>query len=78
MTALALVVLEATLRLLFVAYAVLVFSHLVLQVACALVESRAADRRHRAAVERSASRTSWPSVDIIVPIYNEPAEDLDR
>jgi len=77
MTALALVVLEATLRLLFVGYAFLVFSHLVLQVACAVVETRASDRRHRAAVERSVGRTTWPSVDIVVPIYNEPAEDLD-
>ena len=27
---------------------------------------------------RSATRTSWPSVDVVVPIYNEAPDDLDR
>jgi hyaluronan synthase len=78
MTALALVVLEALMQWLFTAYAVLVFGHLALQVGCAVVATRRSTRAHRAAVARSAVRTRWPSVDIVVPIYNEPPEDLTR
>lgn len=63
---------------LFLLYAILVFSHLVLQVASAAVAAKRADRAHQRAVARSAARTAWPSVDVIVPIYHEHPDDLRR
>jgi hyaluronan synthase len=75
-TGLALDVLAASLRVLFLGYAVLVLSHLVLQVGCAALHARRARRAHEAAVAATASRTVWPDVDVVVPIYNEHPDDL--
>lgn len=78
MTSLALVVLEQALRWLLVSYAVLVLSHLLVQVGCAALASRRAGRAQEEALARSAGRTDWPSVDVVVPIYNETPEGLER
>ena len=78
MTSVALVVLHDVMRWLFVGYAVLVLGHLLLQVGCAVLASRRSERAHQAALQRAADRTSWPSVDVIVPIYNESRRDLER
>ena len=77
MTALALDLLAGSLHGLFLVYAVLVLTHLVLQVGCAALHARRARRQHEAALERSAERTSWPDVDVVVPVYNEHPDDLD-
>ena len=77
MSALWLVVVQEVLRWLFVGYAVLVLSHLLLQVGCAAVAARRAERAHAEALVRSAARTSWPTVDVVVPVYNEAPDDLD-
>lgn len=78
MTALWLVVLELSVRWLLFSYAVLVLVHLLLQVGCASLSARRAGRLHRDAVTRSRTRSSWPSVDVVVPIFNEAPQDLDR
>ena len=78
MTGLGLDLLEAVLRWLFVGYAALVLAHLVLQVGCAAVAARRASAAHRVALVRTATRTEWPSVDVVVPVYNEHPDDLDR
>jgi chitooligosaccharide synthase NodC len=78
MTALALDLLAAGLHVLFLAYAVLVLSHLVLQVGCAALHARRARRQAEGAVAARAVRTAWPDVDVIVPIYNEHPDDLER
>ena len=78
MTSLWLVVLEQSMRWLLLSYAVLVLAHLLLQVACATLSARRAERLHAQAAARSLARSSWPSVDVVVPIYNEAPEDLDR
>jgi hyaluronan synthase/N-acetylglucosaminyltransferase len=77
MTGLALDLLAAGLHLLFLAYAVLVITHLVLQVGCAGLHARRARQRHEAALAGAHERTGWPDVDVIVPVYNEAPDDLD-
>jgi chitooligosaccharide synthase NodC len=78
MTGIAMDLLAAGLHLLFVCYAVLVLSHLLLQVAMAALHARRARLLHEAALVTTAGRTEWPDVDIIVPIYNEHPDDLTR
>jgi chitooligosaccharide synthase NodC len=78
MTALALDLLAVGLHVLMLAYAVLVLSHLVLQVGCAALHARRARRQAEEAVAARAGRTSWPDVDVLVPIYNEHPDDLER
>ena len=78
MTALAIDLLAAGLHLLFLAYTVLVLTHLVLQVGCAALHARRARRRHERALAAAADRAAWPDVDVIVPVYDEDPDDLDR
>jgi chitooligosaccharide synthase NodC len=77
-TGLALDVLAAGLHLLFLLYAVLVLVHLALQVGCAGLHARRARQAHERALARTAERTDWPDVDVLVPVYNEHPDDLDR
>ena len=39
---------------------------------------RARRTRQDEALARSAGRTDWPAVDVVVPVYNEPPDGLDR
>ena len=78
MTGLALDLLAASLHVLFLAYAVLVLTHLVLQVGCAGLHARRSRSAHEAALERTGARTAWPDVDVVVPVYNEHPDDLQR
>ena len=78
MTRLALDLLASGLHLLFVLYAVLVLLHLALQVGCAALHARRARQAHERALRRTAERTDWPDVDVLVPVYNEHPDDLDR
>ena len=78
MTDLALTLLRTGLHWLLLGYAAVVLLHLLLQVGTAGRFARRARLAHEAAVEISAARRSWPSVDVVVPIYNEHPDDLDR
>ena len=75
MTDLALTVLRSGLHWVFLVYGVVVVTHLVLQVGAASWSVRQTRRLHEAALSRSNRR--WPSVDVIVPIYNEHPDDLE-
>ncbi len=76
MTGLATDVLAAALHVLFLGYAALVLAHLLLQMGCAGLHARRARRAHELALQVSATRTVWPDVDVVVPIYNEHPDDL--
>lgn len=78
MADLALTALRSSLHWLLLGYGVIVLTHLLLQVGTAGWFARLARRQHEDAVLRSAARRSWPSVDVIVPIYNEHPDDLER
>ena len=77
MTGLAVDMLDAALHLLFLAYAALVLAHLLLQIACAGLHARRARQAHERALAVTATRTQWPDVDVVVPIYNEHPDDLE-
>ena len=71
MTGLALDLLRPLLHGLFVVYGAVVLLHLLLQVGTAAWSTRRAARRPVLERER------WPSVDVVVPVYNEHPDDLE-
>lgn len=78
MTDLALTLLRTGLHWLLLGYAGVVLLHLLLQVGTAARFARIARLAHEEALVHSAARRSWPTVDVIVPIYNEHPDDLER
>jgi chitooligosaccharide synthase NodC len=73
---LAVSILQVCLHWLFLGYGAVVLTHLLLQVGAASWFVRRAGRAHTEALARSALVRSWPSVDVLVPIYNEHPDDL--
>lgn len=78
MTDLALTLLRSSLHWLLLGYGLIVLVHLALQVGAAARFARRARWAHERALEATANRRSWPSVDVVVPIYNEHPDDLAR